>query len=367
MTGQQRLPRGRWRVFALWPLVYLGLLVFQPIFDPTSTGLDWAVVVMVVAVFVPLYVRANFAPGPLRRWAPVLSTALGLLVAPVNSGATVLFVYAAGSAGAYQPRRLALRWMVGLTVLLGALAALSSIPFPYRVWAFAPAAVFVWVIGLTCMAEAERERESAGLRVDNARIQHLATLSERDRISRDLHDLLGQALTGIVVRSQLAQRLTPGDPDAGVAEMAEVEWAARAALAEVRATVQGWRQVMFDDELAVAREALAAAGVELVMARDPEVVLHPSAETALSLALREAVTNVVRHAQARRCTVTLDHRGDAVVLEIVDDGVGGDPSEGNGLTGMRERIAALGGNMSRGVRDGTAITVTVPAAVAVAA
>ena len=94
------------------------------------------------------------------------------------------------------------------------------------------------------------------------------------------------------------------------------------------------------------------------------MVLTPSAETALSLALREAVTNVVRHAHARRCTVTLRRRDAAVVLAVVDDGVGGDPREGNGLTGMQERIAALGGNMTRAVRDGTAITVTVPAAVA---
>jgi two-component system sensor histidine kinase DesK len=111
----------------------------------------------------------------------------------------------------------------------------------------------------------------------------------------------------------------------------------------------------------VAREALAVAGVELVVGRDPEVVLTPSAETALSLALREAVTNVVRHAHARRCTVILRRRDAVVVLAVVDDGVGGDPREG---TGMRERIAALGGDMTRAVRDGTAITVTVPAAVA---
>ncbi len=364
MTLLERVTPTGWRLVSLWPLIYLGLLVFQPIFDPAATALDWAIVAAVVAVFVPLYVQARRQPGPLRRWAPVLSTVLGVLVMPVNSAANVLFVYAAGFAGSHQTRRSAMRWMVGLTVLLGVLAAVSSIPFPYRIWAFAPSALFVWVVGLTCMAEAARERESAGLRVDNARIQHLATLSERERISRDLHDLLGQALTGIVVRSQLAQRLTAGDPDAGIAEMVEVERAARAALAEVRATVQGWRQVVLDDELAVAREALAAAGVAFVVGRDPEVVLTPSAETALSLALREAVTNVVRHAHARRCTVTLRRRDAAVVLAVVDDGVGGDPREGNGLTGMRERIAALGGNMTRAVRDGTAITVTVPSAVA---
>jgi two-component system sensor histidine kinase DesK len=100
------------------------------------------------------------------------------------------------------------------------------------------------------------------------------------------------------------------------------------------------------------------------VARDPDLVLTPSAESALGLALREAVTNIVRHAHAGTCTVALRRVADRVELEIADDGVGGDQRDGNGLTGMRERIAALGGEVRRSGRGGTALTAAVPTAVA---
>jgi two-component system sensor histidine kinase DesK len=210
--------------------------------------------------------------------------------------------------------------------------------------------------------EGTAEGRAAAIR--NAQVEHLATVAERERISRDLHDLLGQTLTGIVVRSQLAQRLTAVDPEAGRTEMAAVEQAARDALTEVRATVSGWRQVDIGAELAAARDALCAAGVELLVERDPDLVLTPSAENALGLALREGATNVVRHSQARRCTIALRSTRDQVALEIVDDGGGGGSRDGNGLTGMRERIGALGGEVRRTTHGGTTLSITVPRAVA---
>jgi two-component system sensor histidine kinase DesK len=282
----------------------------------------------------------------------------------VNSYAGVFFIFAAAFAGSHQSRRSSTRWLIGLTALLGVIAVASPIPFPWRLLAFGPSLFFVWIVGLSCIEGADRRRDAETMRLEHARIGHLATLTERERISRDLHDLLGQTLTGIVVRSQLAQRLARSDAGAGIAEMAEVEKAARAALSEVRATVSGWRHVALDDELAVSRGALAAAGVELVVVRDPALALTPSTETALALALREAVTNVVRHAHAGRCTVALRRAGEQVELQVCDDGVGGNGREGAGLTGMRERIAALGGDVHREARGGTAVTVAVPAVVA---
>lgn len=214
------------------------------------------------------------------------------------------------------------------------------------------------------MEEADRERESARLRVDNTRIEHLATLAERERLARDLHDLLGQSLTSIVVRAQLARRVGEDDPQRALSELTVIEETAREALHEVRSVVRGWRHVVLDDEIAVAREALRAAGVDLALHRDADVALTPSVETAMSLALREAVTNVVRHAGATRCTVALRRAGDEVVLEVADDGVGAHTPEGSGLTGMRERITALGGHVERAVHSGTALHIAVPANVA---
>jgi two-component system sensor histidine kinase DesK len=284
-----------------------------------------------------------------------------VLVTPVNAGAAILLVYAAALAGSFRPRREALGWFVGLTALGVLFTALSAIPLPFRFFAFGPALVLIWVIGLICL-DATAERRAATFR--HAQVEHLATVAERERIARDLHDLLGQTLTGIVVRAQLAQRLAAADPAAGIAEMAAVEQAARAALSEVRATVSGWRHIEIDAELAAATDALGAAGVELSVVRDPGLVLTPSAETALGLALREAITNVVRHSRATRCTVHLTGTGEQVMLRVTDDGVGGGTPDGNGLSGMRERIAALGGEVHRAGHHGTSLLVSVPAAVA---
>ena len=354
----------RWRTSSPWYLVYLGLLVFQPLFDPSAGPLDWAVVMATVAVFVPLYLTVERGSGMRRRWAPIASTLLGLAVLPFNTGGSVLFVYAAGFAGAYRRREVAARWLAGLSVLTGVLALVSPVPMPYRLAAFLPPLIFVWVVGLSTMEEAARDREAARLRLDNARIAHLATASERERIARDLHDLTGHSLTSVIVRAQLVQRLVERDPERATAEAAAIERVARAALGEVRETLSGWRQVVLDDELRVAADALQRVGVELVVSRDPDLQLAPSVEQALGLALREAVTNVVRHAGATHCEVSLRHVDGEIRLQVIDDGIGGGTTEGNGLTGMRERISVLGGRVDRVVRSGTQLTVAVPEEIA---
>jgi two-component system, NarL family, sensor histidine kinase DesK len=351
----------RWSRFTPATLFWLVFLPLTPFYDEARPW--WAIPlgVVVMVLYAAFYLVVDLRPSRLREHADWISAVLALLVIPANPGGAVLLVYAAGLAGAFRTRRVALRWMLGLTALLVVLLVVSTIPLPWRLFAYGPYLVLVWLVGLM---SADGAAEGRAMRIRNAQVEHLATVAERERISRDLHDLLGQTLTGIVVRSQLAQRLVDADPAAGRAEMAAVEHAAREALTEVRATVSGWRQVDIGAELAAARDAMCAAGVELVVERDTDLVLTPSAETALGLALREGATNVVRHAQARRCTITLRGAGDQVELEIADDGTGGGGRDGTGLTGMRERIAALGGEVRRTTHPGTALRITVPRAVA---
>ncbi len=147
--------------------------------------------------------------------------------------------------------------------------------------------------------------------------------------------------------------------------MREVEQTARTALGEVRAAVTGYRARGLGAELVNARRALSAAGVDLQAGIDLPV-LPAEQEAALALALREAITNVVRHADARHVTVRADATPDGVRLEIADDGRGTNGPDGSGLTGMRERIHALGGEVARRTgpagrgRPGTVVAVTVP-------
>lgn len=352
----------RWRDVEWWWLAFLGMLVFQPVFDPMTGAGDWVLAGAVVATYVPVY-AIGYVGGE-RALVPVIvvTMALGVVTTPFNGGGSVLFVFAAGFAGLLDPPARARRWLWAATALLVVLAATSTVPFRYAVMFFAPSLVLVWVVGRANMAEAARGRESARLRVDNARIEHLATVGERERIARDLHDLLGHTLTAVVVRAQLVQRLATADPERAAEEAGGIEHAAREALAAVRETVSGYRAASLATEVEQARAALSAVGVDLDVG-GTEVDVAPSVETALALSLREAVTNVVRHAEATTCTIRVVRTGDELRLEVTDDGRGGGP-EGNGLRGMRERISALGGRVDRATNPGTTVIVAVPAQVA---
>jgi two-component system sensor histidine kinase DesK len=184
-------------------------------------------------------------------------------------------------------------------------------------------------------------------------------VAERERIARDLHDTLGHTLTLIAIKSELAARLAEREPLRSAGEIREVEQIARGALQELRATVSGYRDTGLVAEIEHARSLLENAG--LTVHTDVATLrIEPRKETVLALALREAVTNVVRHARAKNVRVQL--RGDtgAYCLEILDDGIGGTSCDGNGLAGMRERVAAYGGSVSRDGADGTCLAVSIP-------
>jgi two-component system sensor histidine kinase DesK len=204
-------------------------------------------------------------------------------------------------------------------------------------------AISVAFTALMAYAFAEIMTANRALHDAHLEIAQLASQAERSRIGRDLHDLLGHSLTAITVKAALARRLASSDQTGSVREITEVEELSRRALADVRAAVSEYRGVTLAGELARGKELLRAVGVvaELPTATD---VVDPSHDQLLGWAVREGLTNVARHAHATRCTVTLM----PALVEIADDGVGGVVSCGNGLNGLRERVAAAGGTLEAG-------------------
>jgi two-component system sensor histidine kinase DesK len=184
-------------------------------------------------------------------------------------------------------------------------------------------------------------------------VERLAAEQERMRIARDLHDLLGHALTTVTVKSELAARLVRRDPERAIAEMLQVAELARQGLADVRATVSGYREVSLISELAAAKEVLAAAGMTAELPAAVEDVPLQAREL-FGWAVREGITNAVRHSRASRVTVQLTPTS----IGICDDGRGVPPDgaadgaagDGNGLAGLRERVRAVGGTVSAGPR-----------------
>ncbi|HEY1174529.1 MAG TPA: sensor histidine kinase [Phytomonospora sp.] len=192
----------------------------------------------------------------------------------------------------------------------------------------------------------------------HADIAGLAAQDERNRIARDLHDILGHTLTTITVKAALARRLLESGADhagelAG-AEIGDVEQLARQTLGEVRATVSGYRETSLAGELAAIRAALSAADITADLPSAIDEIDEPQ-RTAFAYALREGVTNVIRHARADRCTVRIGP-GE---LEIHDNGRGGHTPAGNGLNGLRERLSAIGAVLSAGPAPEGGYTLTV--------
>jgi two-component system, NarL family, sensor histidine kinase DesK len=256
---------------------------------------------------------------------------------------------------------LMLRRRILLIVLGGALPTLL-VPWAVRPWHTGPdplTALMVVFTTLTVYAYAEMAGANEELLEARAEVARLASEAERARIARDLHDLLGHSLTVITVKSGLARRLAESGSPRSVEEITAVEELSRQALTDVRAAVSGYRQVSLAGELARGREVLRAAGVAADLPTATEMV-DPAHQELFGWVVREGLTNVVRHAHAARCTVTLSPTG----VEILDDGVGAPASCGNGLTGLRERVAAAGGGVEAGpVRPrGWRLRVTVGAA-----
>jgi two-component system sensor histidine kinase DesK len=215
------------------------------------------------------------------------------------------------------------------------------------------------IVGGTNIFMAQKIRANSKLQLAHEEIEQLAKVAERERIARDLHDVLGHTLSVIVLKSELAGRLITANPQRATAEMADVETIARKALSEVREAITGYRAEGLSAEIKRAQSVLDAAGVTLLCEENPPA-LHPTEETVLALALREAVTNVVRHAQASQCIMRFVTYEGKTTLVVEDNGRGGVRQEGNGLRGMRERIEAIGGRFAIDSAQGTRLTIELP-------
>jgi two-component system sensor histidine kinase DesK len=334
-------------------LLYLAFLFIAPLIS--GRAFDWALALGSIAVFLPLYFRNFWTSG---REAVAIASAIaliGVIVLPFNWGANCFFIYSAAFFGyATRPRRAAGALLALLVILIGE-TALFALPM----WAWLPGSIGILAVGGGNIHFAEVYRHQMRVRRAQEHSEEMAKVAERERIARDLHDLLGHTLSVIVMKSELASKLAERDPARAVQEIRDVERVSREALTEVRRAVEGYRGHGLSGELRNAATALHAAGV-ILHADVAPLALSPKQETALALALRESVTNVVRHAGATLCRVILRADSGRVTFVIHDDGRGGVAREGNGLNGMRTRIAELGGTLDVDGGHGMRVTISLP-------
>ncbi len=343
-----------WTPYA-WLLYTIPFLV--ALFKNPQGPLELAGYLTAYLVFLFLYFTGYWVQG-LRLVLVIAGMSLiGAILSftPFRFYGASFFIYAAAMIPFIDRDRPRLTYLALYLCLVTLFGVLSRHEF----WFFVPAVFIAGVIGGLNTHWAEVFLSNSRLRLAQGEVERLAKMAERERIARDLHDVLGHTLSVIALKSELAGKLMERDPARAAQEIREVNDVARDALAQVRSAVTGYRTSGLSAEFGAMRKAFDTAGVALSVEAET-LVLPPTHENALALVLREASTNVLRHANAKTCRVRLAHRNNVALLEIVDDGTGGDSREGNGLTGMRERIAALGGSLVRDRRSGTRIEITLP-------
>lgn len=372
----------QWLQVRLYGLAFLGFLAF-PVVSLLSGGAltgKAALGLVGLAAFVACYARVVWrsVPVPYDNKTPYALTGalvVGVCLIPVFGYNWVVgLAFYANALLLISVRR---RWRIlSLGVVTGSFIVVGL------VLTHDPGSVFgttasIAAIGGVQVAFARQVEDAVRLRRARAELARLAVAEERLRISRDLHDVLGQRLAAVALKSELAARLSRSDPERAEAEMTEVSKVAREALDEVRATVAGYRDASLATEVRTAVALLAAASVETTVSGIP-VNLSPAVEEVASWVVREASTNVVRHAHADRCRIVLGRVPSGLSVEVADDGVASESdvadaesgaggsgagrsgfagsgfagSGGHGLAGLAERIAAIDGSFDVGAVNG---------------
>lgn len=324
-----------------------------------------------LAVFMGVY----FWAGPLAlmrrvKGRPALAAAVLASLAFVialderEANWTILFVAAAVVAGTIMPSQRA----IAALVPIAALATLARVVATGTPVGMVEASFGVMISGLVVIGFRKLDRTTHELSLAHAEVARLSAADERARIARDVHDLLGHSLSVIALKSELARRLVDDDPGRASAELQDIEGVARGSLRDIRATVAGYRLITLETELAGARVALSAAGIQVEVHQTADVP-DRATDALLGWVVREGITNVIRHSDSAHCTIRIDSVQQNLWLEIVDDGrsneqrrsgVAGPP--GSGLSGIRERLQAVGGRLESGPLPGSGyrLAVVVP-------
>jgi two-component system sensor histidine kinase DesK len=343
-----------WETYA-WLIYSIPYLVSS--FNPRLTAVETMAMLLAYPAFLALYFASYVVRGQRILWIIGGLDLIAVAFAPRNPAAVTFFIYGAAAVGHALPARQAAGVLAGQVLV----STVASFALGMPIWYYGMVAVISTLIGAVTIQAAARAAGDTQLRRAQADVERLAKLAERERIARDLHDVLGHTLSVVVLKSELAQKLLAADPARAAKEMGEIERIARDGLAEVRHAITGYRSTSLAAEIEQVRETLVAAGIDATASIEARSMpLAPAHETALSLALREATTNVIRHAAATRCHIRFYAQDGSVLMEVEDNGRGGEAPFGNGLSGMRERIQALGGVLRRETDHGTRLLIKLP-------
>ena len=346
-----------WLAFFIYPI---GAFLTDRLSAETRT---YGLVLLLGLAIIWAWFWIRIVAGPDNRYIGLAIVAATLILVvftlrtPPQYGS--LFLYAVIMGGAAFPWKRGVLAVVLLSVLAGAIELARG----ESVTTSTGQLLNDLLVGIAAVAGRLLVEANQKLSQAREQIARLAVGEERLRFARDLHDLIGHSLSVIALKSELAGRLIKSSPGLAGHEVEDIEKVARDALREVREAVAGYRQPTLAAELAGAHEALMAAGIEFHVDQE-HAPLTPAVEAVLAWTVREGVTNVMRHSQAKRCAIRISSRDGHITVEVVDNGRGGTLEAGSGLRGLRERVLERGGTLTAEPlpHEGFRLRVTLPLA-----
>lgn len=349
----------------LWTV--LGILPFYFIFQSPST-IEIVVGILLTLVFFILYRIAFISKGwPVYLWTLIL---IGISITATNLFSYVYFAFFLAYFIGNIKDRVAFLTLyfihlistsasINYSIVMQEKLFLQQLPFVIIIW------ISVILLPFSLYNKKERGQLEEKLEDANKRIAELVKLEERQRIARDLHDTLGQKLSLIGLKTDLARKLISKDPEQARVELKDVQQTARTALSEVRKMVSSMRGIRIKDEIHRVKQILKAAEINFIA--NGEFALSNVSlltENILSMCLKEAVNNVVKHSGAKNCIISIDQSWKETVLKICDDGTFKSDTEklaeGHGLIGMKERLEFINGNLDLLTKEGTTLIIRVP-------
>ena len=330
--------------------LFFGNLYFRPVH-----GIELAIVVAGLFTFLVLYFRAFSVQGNELAVYIAAICLIGVGLSEITFGGNIFFVYAAAFSGEFYHKRKAFLSLI-LVLVFTALYAVITDKSSYF---WLPAIFMSITLGLLNIHNSEVLKKNKALKQSQQETQHLAKIAERERISRDLHDLLGHSLSVITLKSELASKMI----DKGISlekiktEIKAVEELSRKTLAQVRDAVKGYNVATIKGEILQVKVATQAADIELIASIEVES-LPIKVESELALIIREAITNVIRHAETKKVWIVLKQVTTQLTLTISDQGQITMRKEQSGMQNMRTRIEQLGGKMEVENDPNTQLTFT---------
>jgi two-component system sensor histidine kinase DesK len=339
----------------IW-LAYLSMFYTSLYFShPIKNSLSYAIIGTLL--FLVVYFNAYNTTARKIKWNILAILIIASFLTVLTPGASVFFVYAASFCCMLGSTKKAFLALIFICIWIIILVAV----FNYTPYFYIPALAFSIMIGGLNIYQHDIELKRKELILSQGEVRHLARISERERIARDLHDLIGHTFSIITLKAELASKLIHKDPDKAQKEVKELEEISRQALKQVREVVTGYRSSDLNTELAHAKYVLESNDINFQYTFE-NMAIDDGINKELAIILKELITNILKHAQAKQVKATIKLINNSIILTVEDDGIGFTANDKNGFghKGIQERVLKLSGDFLHSSSPNTLLTIKIP-------